>query len=92
MIEGSPEYRRHVAHQIGAVCRWDNNIPRLMAHSLAVFPTPIAPLCLQILHQKSQLGDNSLVIDLFPGRTVVTRAEIVIVRTLVYPTTIGGLS
>lgn len=89
MIVGSPEYCQYVARQIGVVCREDRKIPQLMAFSLSVFPTPLAPYCLQVLHQQTGLHGN---IAIFPGRTVVTRADHALVRTLVYPTTIGGLS
>ncbi len=78
-----------VAHQIGVVCREERDIAQLMAHSLAVFPTPLPPLCLQVLHRQTGLHGN---IAIFPGRTVVTRTDHALVRTLVYPTTIGGLS
>lgn len=89
MKAGSPEYCRHVAHQIGVVCREEGNLAQLMAHPLAVFPTPLPPLCLQVLHQQHGYTGN---IAIFPGRTVITRADHALVRTLVYPTTIGGLS
>lgn len=92
MIEGGPEYRQMVAQQIGMFCR-EGEIAQLMARALAIFPTTaLPPLCLHVIYHADQVIEKSPIIGLFPGRTVFTRTHLTLVRTLIYPITIGGLS
>lgn len=79
------------AHALTIELLRDDGMIAALASSLAVFPT-IASTPVLLCGQWLKEPMRSPTIAIFPGRSVIHVAGHVVIRTLAYPTILGGVS